>query len=132
MKMFNQQKYVNDYIKDNYKTVKFRIRNDEKLIINQLNKVDNITQYLKDLILKDIYENINYHYIDDSIKIDFELTIKIKMRDLVEKAEEADLLDDYGTYMNVVYAIDSQGKKEATHHIITETQWMTLLRRYRL
>lgn len=36
------------------------------------------------------------------------------MTDLVNKAEEADILDDYGLYMNLAYAIDSQGKKK--HH----------------
>jgi len=126
--MFNQQKYVNDYIKNNYRTLKIRIRNDEKLIINKINKVDNINKYIKDLITKDILENRTYNYINDDIKIDFELTKT--MADLVDKAEEADLLEDYGLYMNMAYAIDSRGKYETTHHMITETEWITLCRRY--
>ncbi len=128
--MFDQQKYVNDYIKNNYKTLKVRIRNDEKLLINKINEVDNVTKYIKDLIMKDIFENTNHNYIDDSIKIDFELTNT--MADLVYKAEEADLLEDYGLYMNLAYAIDAQAKKEVNYHILTETQWNTLLRRYLL
>ena len=35
------------------------------------------------------------------------------MQDLVVKAEKADILEDYGLYMNVADAIDSQAKKEA-------------------
>ncbi len=54
------------------------------------------------------------------------------MADLVKKAEDADILDDYGLYMNLAYAIDSEGKKEATHHIISETEWRILVRRYTL
>ena len=34
--MFNQQEYINDYIKNTYKTVKLRIRNDDKIIINKI------------------------------------------------------------------------------------------------
>ena len=36
--MFNQQKYINSFIKDNYRTIKLRIRNDDKLLINKINK----------------------------------------------------------------------------------------------
>lgn len=52
------------------------------------------------------------------------------MADLVNKAEEADILDDYGLYMNLADAIDPQGKKEASQHIITETEWEKLTRMY--
>ena len=37
--MFNQQEYINDYIKNTYKTVKLRIRNDDKILINKINSV---------------------------------------------------------------------------------------------
>ena len=53
-----------------------------------------------------------------------------KLRYKLKKAEEADLLDDYGLYMNIADAIDSQGKKETSNHIITETEWKMLTRRY--
>ena len=126
--MFDQQRYINSYIKDNYRTIKLRIRNDDKLLINKINNVDNINKYILELIKKDILENRIYNFIDNNIKIDFELSIT--MEDLVNKAEEADLLDDYGLYMNIADAIDSQGKKEAGNHIITETEWKRLTRRY--
>ena len=126
--MFNQQKYINSFIKDNYRTIKLRIRNDDKLLINKINNVENINKYILNLIKKDILENIVNNYIDNEIEIDFELSIT--MEDLINQAEEADILDDYGLYMNLADAIDSQGKKEASQHIITETEWRTLTRRY--
>ena len=88
----------------------------------------NINKYILGLIQKDILENRIYNYIDNQIEIDFELSKT--MKDLVDKAEEADLLNDYGLYMNLADAIDSQGKKEASQHIITETEWKRLVRRY--
>lgn len=126
--MFDQQKYINSFIKDNYRTIKLRIRNDDKLLINKINNVENINKYILNLIKKDIIENRVYNYINNEIEIDFELSIT--MEDLIKKAEEADILDDYGLYMNLADAIDSQGKKEASQHIITETEWRKLTRRY--
>ncbi len=126
--MFDQQKYINSFIKDNYRTIKLRIRNDDKLLINKINNVENINKYILNLIKKDIIENRVYNYINNEIEIDFELSIT--MDDLINKAEEADILDDYGLYMNLADAIDSQGKKEASQHIITETEWRILTRRY--
>lgn len=126
--MLDQQKYINSFIKNNYRTIKLRIRNDDKLINSKINSVDNINKYILNLIKKDIYENRAYNYIDNSIKIDFDLSITLK--DLVNKAEEADILDDYGLYMNLADAIDSQGKKEVSQHIITEKQWEKLTRKY--
>ena len=126
--MFNQQKYINSFIKDNYRTIKLRIRNDDKLLINKINNVENINKYILNLIKKDILENRVYNYIDNEIEIDFELSIT--MEDLINQAEEADILDDYGLYMNLADAIDSQGKKEASQHIISETELRILTRRY--
>ena len=126
--MFDKQKYINSFIKNNYRTIKLRIRNDDKILINKTNNVDNINKYILDIIKNDILENRVYNYIDNDIEKDFELSIT--MTDLVNKAEEADILDDYGLYMNLAYAIDSQGKKEASQHIITETEWKKLTRRY--
>ena len=126
--MFDKQKYINSFIKNNYRTIKLRIRNDDKILINKTNNVDNINKYILDLIKNDILENRVYNYIDNDIEIDFELSITMTV--LVNKAEEADILDDYGLYMNLAYAIDSQGKKEASQHIITETEWKKLTRRY--
>ena len=125
--MFDKQKYINSFIKNNYRTIKLRIRNDDKILINKTNNADNINKYILDLIKNDILENRVYNYIDNDIEIDFELSIT--MTDLVNKAEEADILDDYGLYMNLAYAIDSQGKKEASQHIIAETEWKKLTMR---
>ena len=128
--MFNQQEYINNFIKNTYKTVKLRIRNDDKILINKINSVDNINQYLIGLITKDIYDNRKYNYINNEIKIDFELSHT--MQDLVEQAEKADILDDYGLYMNLAYAIDARAKREVNRHLITETEWRKLVRRYEL
>ncbi len=128
--MFNQQEYINDFIKNNYKTIKLRIRNDDKILINKINSVDNINKYLIDLITKDIYENRKYNFINNDIVIDFDLSNT--MADLVDKAEKADILEDYGLYMNLADAIDSQAKKEVSKHLITETEWKKLVRRYQL
>ena len=59
--------------------------------------------------------------------IDF---LKVDIEKLIKEAEEADLLNDYGLYMNLADAIDSQGKKEVSNHVITETEWKRLTRRY--
>ena len=126
--MFNQQQYVNAFIKQNYKSIKIRIRNDNKVLLNKLDNVQNVNKYITELILNDIYQHRVYNFIDNSVEIDFPITKT--MQDLVDKAEEADLLNDYGLYMNIADAIDSQGKKETTHHIIRETQWKKLIRRY--
>lgn len=128
--MFNQQEYINGYIKEKYKSVKIRVKNSDAVLIKKLSSTSNVNQYILDLIRKDIYENRVYHYINDDIKIDFELSKT--MQDLVEKAEEADILEDYGLYMNYVYAIDSRAKKEVTNHLMRESAWNRLLRRYQL
>ena len=78
--------------------------------------------------MDDIYRNRKYHYINNKIEIDFELSKT--MQALVEDAEKADILEDYGLYMNIADAIDSQGKKETTHHILRESDWKKLTRRY--
>jgi len=126
--MFNQQEYINTFIKDNYKTLKVRIRKDDKLLMNQISKVDNINKYISSLIMDDIYRNRTYHYLNNDIKIDFELSKT--MQNLVDEAEKADILEDYGLYMNIAYAIDSQGKKETTHHLLRESEWKKITRRY--
>lgn len=128
--MFNQQEYINSFIKENYKTIKLRIRKDDKLIIEKISTVDNINKYIKELIMKDILENRTYHFINYNVMIDFELSTTLN--DLTKKAENADLFNDYGLYMNLVDAIDSQAKKETTKHIISESQWNKLMRRYSL
>ena len=126
--MFNQQEYINNFIKDNYKTLKIRIRKDDTLLMNKISTVDNVNKYISLLILEDIYRNRSYHYINNDVEIDFELSKT--MQSLVDEAEKADILEDYGLYMNIAYAIDSQGKKETAHHQLRESEWKKLTRRY--
>jgi hypothetical protein len=126
--MFDQQKYINSFIKDNYKEIKIRIRKDDKLLLNKLKEVDNVTKYISSLIVEDIYRNREYHFINNDIMIDFPLSKT--MQDLIDEAEKADILNDYGLYMNIADAIDSQGKKETSHHLLRESEWKKLTRRY--
>lgn len=126
--MFDQQEYINNFIKNNYKTLKIRIRKDDKLLMNKISTVDNVNKYISLLILEDIYRNRSYHYINNDVEIDFELSKT--MQSLVDEAEKADILEDYGLYMNIAYAIDSQGKKETAHHQLRESEWKKLTRRY--
>ena len=126
--MFNQQKYINDFIKETYKELKIRIRKDDVILMRKLQEVDNVTKYISKLIEEDVYRNHVYRFINDEIKIDFSLSKT--MQNLVDEAEKADILDDYGLYMNVADAIDSQGKKETTHHQLRESEWKKLTRRY--
>ena len=118
--MFNQKNYINNYIKNSYKSIKVRIRKDNALLINKIESVENVNQYIVDLILKDIYENRVYNFINNNILIDFDLSPKIEK--LIKEAEEADLMNDYGLYMNLAYAIDAQAKKEVSHHELKESQ----------
>ena len=60
--MFNQQNYINNYFKNN-KSIKVRLRKDNALLIDKIESVDNVNQYVIDLILKDIYENRVYNFI---------------------------------------------------------------------
>ena len=116
--MFNQKNYINNYIKNSYKSIKVRIRKDNALLINKIESVENVNQYIVDLILKDIYENRVYNFINNNILIDFDLSPKIEK--LIKEAEEADLLNDYGLYMNLAYAIDVEAKKEVSHYDLKE------------
>lgn len=73
---------------------------------------------------------LKYNYINNDVKIDFELSHT--MQDLVDKAEKADILEDYGLYMNLADAIDSQAKKEVSKHLITDNERKKLVSRYTL
>ena len=128
--MFDRKSYVNGFIKNHYRTYKVRVKNDDQVTLAMLAKVPNFNQYVLSLIAEDIKRKREYPFIDNEVTIDFELTKT--MKDLVDEAEKADTLGDYGLYMNLAYAIDSQGKKEASKHIISESQWNRLTRRYRV
>jgi hypothetical protein len=126
--MFNQKEYINEYVKKNYRTIKIRVRNDDAFLMKKLSEVDDMNRYVKDLIAKDALAHGHFHYINEDAPVDFELSKT--MSDLVEKAEKADYIDDYGLYMNLADAIDSQGKKEVGYHTLSETEWKKLTRRY--
>ncbi len=128
--MFNQQEYINEFVKNNYRDIKIRIRKDDRLLMHKIGEVGNINKYISNLILEDIYRNRKYHFINNDVQIDFGLSKT--MQDLVNQAEKADILEDYGLYMNLADAIDSQGKKETAHHVIRENEWKKLTRRYRI
>ena len=53
-KEFNQMEYINEYNKKTYKNYSFRIRKENKEIIEWLDKQKNITGYLVELIEKDM------------------------------------------------------------------------------
>ena len=53
--MFDQQNYINNYIKNSYEYIKVRLRKDNALLINKIESVDNVNEYVIDLILKNIY-----------------------------------------------------------------------------
>ena len=76
--IFDQQNYINNYIKNSYESLKVRLRKDNALLINKIESVDNVNQYVIDLILKDIYENRVYSFINNDILIDFDLSPKIE------------------------------------------------------
>ena len=78
----------------------------------------------------DITDNRKYNYINNDIKIDFELSHTLQ--DLVGKAEKADILEDYGLYMNLAYAIDARAKNEVSRNLMTEREWNLLIMRYKL
>lgn len=126
--MFNQQEYINDFIKDTYKTLKIRIRKDDRVLMNKIASVDNINKYIISLIYADVYKNRIYHFINKDIPINFE--VSKTMQNLIDHAEKADILNDYSLYMNIADAIDSQAKKEVNQHKIRESEWKQLSRRY--
>ena len=102
--MFDKQNYINNYIKDSYKTIKVRWRKDNAVLIRV------------------------YNFINNDISIDVDLSPKIER--LTKEAEEADILNDYGLYMNLAYAIDAEAKKEVSNNNLKESQWNKLAKRY--
>ena len=128
--MDNQSNCANPSIEENCTTIEIRVGKDDAEVIKKLEGVNDINDYILSLIRMDIKAPRSYHSIDDSVKIDF--PVSHTMQDLIDKAERADLNDDYPVYMNWADAIDSQGKLEATRHQITDGQWMMLQRRYLL
>ncbi|MCQ2795903.1 MAG: hypothetical protein MJ213_01150, partial [Bacilli bacterium] len=92
--MFDKNKYISEFNKQNYRDLKLRIRKDDNIVLSAIDKSENINKYIRDLIYEDALKKINHKYINDDFKIDFVLSKTMKQ--LVNKAEEADFLEDYG------------------------------------
>lgn len=57
MKEFNQQKYVNEYTKNNYDTIRALVPKGQKVIITEHYKkcgYESMSSYINDLIKKDM------------------------------------------------------------------------------
>lgn len=128
--MFDQRKYVNQYIKDTYKSYKLRVRRDDSEVIEKLTGKENLNSYILELIRKDIEASKKWNYINDDVKIDFDLPKG--MDELVKEAERGDREEDYGLYMNYAYAIDTRAKNEVSRGRLTDAQWDILCRRFPL
>lgn len=55
---FNQNKYINNYNKENYKMYQIRIRKTDDFLIKKLDDVSNRNNYITNLILEDINPSI--------------------------------------------------------------------------
>lgn len=55
---FNQRSYIDGYNKQTYKMFQFRVRNDNKDVLNKLDSVASKNKYINDLILNDVHRQI--------------------------------------------------------------------------
>ncbi len=55
---FNQRKYIDSYNKNNYKMFPFRVRKDDKKIIDKLISEPSMNKYIYNLISNDISRNV--------------------------------------------------------------------------
>ena len=62
-------KYINQYNKQNYKQYIFRVRKDDELIINQMDRIGNRNSYLRYLVESDIKEERKTYSISEIKKI---------------------------------------------------------------
>lgn len=51
---FNQMKYINEFNRKNYKNYYFRVRRDNKEVIEWMDKQPNKTEYLMNLVRRDM------------------------------------------------------------------------------
>ena len=54
---FNQQNYINEFNRKNYKNYHFRVRKDNKEVLEWLDNLPNKTEYLMSLIEEDMKKN---------------------------------------------------------------------------
>lgn len=104
-----------------------KIKNEISKAKKELQYFTNLAKVARKRNEPSIKEKV-FRFINDKIKINFILTKT--MEALVKKAEKADKQNDYGLYMNIVDAIDSQAKKEVKDHLLSEGQWNKLLLRF--
>ena len=69
-----------------------------------------------------------FKQIDETIIIDFKLPNALKL--ITEEIEQANLYDDYGTFINKVSSLDNITKDSIHNKAITMEQRKTLLKRY--
>ena len=69
-----------------------------------------------------------YHEINDSVVLNFE--IPEVLRNLMNDAEEADMANDWGTYLNLADAIDVWAKNYYADGQLSSKQWNLICRRY--
>lgn len=55
---FNQKTYIDKYNKETYKTLPFRVRKDDTSIINKLNSVPSMNNYIHSLIENDVNNSV--------------------------------------------------------------------------
>lgn len=51
---FNSRKYIDEYQKEKYKRVVIRIKNDDIILLDHINKQKNVNKYIKDLVREDM------------------------------------------------------------------------------
>jgi len=55
---FNQQKYIEKYNKDNYKTLLLRIKKNDYDVLEKLSSVESVNQYINSLIKEDVSPSV--------------------------------------------------------------------------
>ncbi len=66
---FNPRQYINKYNKDNYKLIPIRVRKDSELVLQKLNEVKSVNNYIISLVENDITPNVlTLKQIKDKIK----------------------------------------------------------------
>jgi len=73
MSKFDQSKYINDFIKETYDTIKVQVPKGQKEVIKSRAKIkgfNSVNEYMKDLIRQDMNEPIEEKSANKSIKVE--------------------------------------------------------------
>ena len=73
---------------------------------------------------------MKYRWINDDIKIDFEVSKVIE--NTMREAEEADLAGDLGEYNGIVDGLDMLAKEAFVCRKITREQWDKIVNKYQM